>query len=59
MTLLGRIGDKVGALGALVSAMGCAISALALMVVVSIRDLLSPAHRRCGPDGCELPIGRA
>lgn len=28
---------------------------LGLMVVVSIWDLVSPAHRRCGPDGCELP----
>ncbi|MGT9857960.1 organomercurial transporter MerC, partial [Citrobacter freundii complex sp. 2025EL-00205] len=28
---------------------------LALMVGVSIWDLVSPAHRRCGPDGCELP----
>lgn len=139
MALLGRIGDKVGALGALVSAMGCGMcfpaiaslgaavglgflsrweglfvntllpafawlalvinalgwlshrqwhrsvlgmlgpmlllfslypwfkyawssyatySALGLMVAVSIWDLISPAHRRCGPDGCELPIER-
>jgi mercuric ion transport protein len=28
---------------------------LALMVAVSIRDLIAPAHRRCGPDGCDLP----
>ncbi|GCB05262.1 organomercurial transporter MerC [Ralstonia sp. SET104] len=28
---------------------------LALMVGVSIWDLVSPAHRRCGPNGCELP----
>ena len=28
---------------------------LALMIGVSIWDLVSPAHRRCGPDGCELP----
>lgn len=25
------------------------------MVGVSIWDFVSPAHRRCGPDGCELP----
>jgi mercuric ion transport protein len=31
---------------------------LALMVGVSIWDLLSPANRRCGPDGCELPAQR-
>ena len=28
---------------------------LALMLAVAIWDLLSPAHRRCGPDGCEVP----
>ncbi|MDO8731532.1 MAG: hypothetical protein Q7L55_03015 [Actinomycetota bacterium] len=28
---------------------------LALMIGVSIWDFVSPAHRRCGPDGCELP----
>lgn len=30
---------------------------LAVMVGVSIWDLVSPAHRRCGPDSCELPPG--
>ncbi|EFE7866268.1 mercury transport protein MerC, partial [Escherichia coli] len=25
---------------------------------VSIWDFVSPAHRRCGPDGCELPAKR-
>jgi len=28
---------------------------LALMLAVAIWDLISPAHRRCGPDGCEVP----
>lgn len=28
---------------------------LALMLGVAIWDLISPAHRRCGPDACELP----
>jgi len=28
---------------------------LALMLGVAIWDLVSPAHRRCGPDSCELP----
>jgi len=31
---------------------------LAMMVAVSIWDLRSPAHRRCGPNGCELPPTR-
>ena len=30
-------------------------SGLGLMVAVSIWDLVSPAHRRCAPDGCEQP----
>lgn len=29
---------------------------LALMVGVSIWDFVSPANRRCGPDGCALPV---
>ncbi len=28
---------------------------LVFMVGVSVWDFVSPAHRRCGPDGCELP----
>ncbi|MFZ5506620.1 MAG: organomercurial transporter MerC [Pseudomonadota bacterium] len=31
---------------------------LATMVAVSVWDFVSPAHRRCGPDGCELPQGQ-
>eukprot|EP01036_Dinobryon_divergens_P036588 gene36588-47676_t len=31
---------------------------LAFMVGVSIWDFVSPANRRCGPDGCELPPKR-
>lgn len=30
-------------------------SGIGLMLAVSIWDLVSPANRRCGPDGCELP----
>jgi mercuric ion transport protein len=30
-------------------------AALGLMVAVSVWDILSPANRRCAPDGCELP----
>lgn len=33
--------------------------ALGLMVAVSIWDLVSPANRRCGPEGCEVPPERA
>lgn len=32
---------------------------LSLMAGVAVWDLVSPANRRCGPDGCELPVTRA
>ena len=28
---------------------------LATMVAVSVWDFVSPANRRCGPDGCAVP----
>ncbi len=31
---------------------------LGLMVAVSVWDLVSPASRRCEPDGCELPANQ-
>lgn len=31
---------------------------LVFMVGVSVWDFVSPANRRCGPDGCELPPQR-
>lgn len=31
---------------------------LVAMVAVSIRDFVSPASRRCGPDGCALPAAK-
>jgi len=30
---------------------------LALMLAVAIWDLVSPAHRRCGPDTCDVSTG--
>lgn len=29
---------------------------LALMLIVAVWDLTSPAHRRCAADGCEAPL---
>jgi len=66
MGLMTRIADKTGALGSVVSAATVRLLGnwwtanlmyvgLALMIGVSIWDFVSPAHRRCGPDGCELP----
>ena len=32
---------------------------LGLMLAVSVWDLVWPANRRCGPDGCELPPAKS
>ena len=32
---------------------------LGMMLAGSAWDLLWPANRRCGPEGCELPVARA
>jgi len=32
---------------------------LATMVAVPVWDFVSPANRRCGPDGCEVPAKHA
>lgn len=40
------------------TARGILYAGLAAMLVVSVWDLVSPAHRRCGPDSCELPPKR-
>lgn len=62
-SLLGMIGPAMVITGA-VWWLGTAwmrplvYTGIALMVGVSIWDLVSPANRRCGPDGCELPAKR-
>jgi mercuric ion transport protein len=61
-TLLGMVGPAM-VLAAMVLFFGqwwtarLLYSGLAAMVGVSIWDLVSPAHRRCGPASCELPQG--
>ena len=58
-SLLGMFGPAIVLVG--IGLMGSAwmrplvYTGIALMVAVSIWDLMSPAHRRCSPDGCELP----
>ncbi len=32
---------------------------IALMLAVSVWDLISPANRHCGPDSCELPSAQS
>lgn len=63
-TLLGAIGPVmalVGVFGLTLHflgkdlARGIFYTGLVVMVLVSIWDMINPAHRRCGPDGCELP----
>lgn len=59
-SVLGMIGPAIVIAGA-VWLLGTAwmrplvYTGIALMMGVSIWDLVSPANRRCGPDGCELP----
>ena len=66
-SLLGSIGSLTALIGwyAFVSnlfakdaARGILYAGLAVMLAVSIWDMVSPAHRRCGPDGCETPPKR-
>jgi mercuric ion transport protein len=59
-SLLGMIGPAIVFVGTVWLfgnwwAAGVVYTGLALMVGVSIWDLVSPANRRCGPDSCELP----
>ncbi|QCX48253.1 organomercurial transporter MerC [Ralstonia pseudosolanacearum] len=59
-SLLGMVGPAIVIVGA-VWLLGTAwtrplvYTGIALMAIVSVWDLVSPANRRCGPDGCELP----
>lgn len=59
-SLLGMVGPAIVIVG-MVWLLGTAwmrplvYTGIALMVGVSIWDLVSPANRRCGPDECALP----
>ncbi len=56
---LGMIGPAIVLVAASTMAEKLLYVGLAAMVGVSVWDLVSPASRRCGPDGCELPRLRA
>ena len=56
---LGMIGPVIVLVAAFTMVENLLYVGLALMVGVSIWDFVSPANRRCGPDGCELPPTRA
>lgn len=59
-SLLGMLGPALVLASLYVFCWSCAYSTytvyagLAMMLGVAAWDLWSPAHRRCGPDGCEV-----
>lgn len=54
-SVLGMIGPTIVLIATFTMAEKLLYVGLAMMVGVSIWDFVSPANRRCGPDGCELP----
>ncbi|MBF4990960.1 organomercurial transporter MerC [Methylophilus sp. QUAN] len=57
-SLLGMVGPVIVLVATFTMAEKLLYVGLAAMLAVSILDFVSPAHRRCGPDGCELPPKR-
>lgn len=58
-SVLGMVGPVIVLVATFTMAEKLLYVGLAAMVAVSIWDFVSPASRRCGPDGCELPAKRA
>ena len=54
-SVLGMVGPAMVVVATFTMAEKLLYIGLAAMVAVSIWDFVSPASRRCGPDGCELP----
>lgn len=59
-TLLGMIGPAIVLADTLLFrghswTAGLLYVGLGMMAAVSVWDILAPAHRRCGPDSCEIP----
>lgn len=57
-SVLGMIGPILVLIGRYTFVSSVLYVGLALMLGVAVWDLLSPAKRRCGPDGCGLPAKR-
>ena len=57
-SVLGMIGPVIVLVATFTMAEKLLYVGLAMMVGVSVWDFVSPASRRCGPDGCELPTAR-
>jgi mercuric ion transport protein len=58
-SVLGMVGPIIVLVATFTMAEKLLYVGLAAMVAVSIWDFVSPANRRCGPEGCELPARRA
>lgn len=58
-SVLGMVGPIIVLVATFTMAEALLYAGLAAMVGVSIWDFVSPANRRCGPDGCALPEKRA
>ena len=58
-TVLGMIGPVIVLIASFTVAEKLLYVGLATMVGVSIWDFVSPANRRCGPAGCEIPAKHA
>jgi mercuric ion transport protein len=54
-SVLGMIGPTIVLIASFTMAEKLLYVGLAMMVSVSIWDFVSPANRRCAPDGCALP----
>lgn len=55
-SVLGMIGPTIVLVATFTGAEKLLYVGLAAMVAVSVWDFVSPANRRCGPDGCEVPV---
>lgn len=53
---LGMIGPTIVLVAAFTGAEKLLYAGLAAMVAVSVWDFVSPANRRCGPEGCAVPV---
>jgi len=55
-SVLGMIGPAIVLIASFTVAEKLLYVGLATMVAVSVWDFVSPANRRCGPDGCDVPV---
>lgn len=58
-SVLGMIGPAIVLVASFTVAEKLLYVGLATMVAVSVWDFVSPANRRCGPDGCAVPPKQA